>query len=116
MPSATAAAAAEGLPEFNLATCPADPLIELIQRYREQLARFSANVKGSDEEWDALASVTYMPPWDELCNSAPAPTTYAGVLAGLEFLDEELKHQTYSDALAAVLRRCVAFLREGPQA
>lgn len=116
MPSTIAPAAATGLPNIDHAATPPDPLVDLIRRYREQLACFSANIAENDDDNDALADATYMPLWDELCTSPPAPTTYAGAIAGLEFLAAELRDHLYSDALGSVLGLCLDFLRGGRQA
>ncbi len=116
MPSDTALAAAPGLPKFDHAAASPDPLIDLIECYRERMACFNANARGSDDDYDALADATYVPLWDELCNNPPAPTTYAGAIAGLEFTAAELKDHGDSAAVGAVLARCLDFLRGGSQA
>lgn len=87
-----------------------DPLIALLDEYQAQLAIFNANAKGSNDEYDAIAQATYMPMWIKLGECPPRPTTYAGAMAGINFILAELADNAFSDATEAVLRVCADFL------
>lgn len=93
-----------------MAAPAADPLIDLINDYRSKLVEF--NARAYDEPWDDLTERTYGPPFDMLCDAPPHPTTFAGAMAGIEFVLSELADNMNSDANEAVLRVCVDFLRD----
>jgi hypothetical protein len=89
-----------------------DPLADLIAEVRTGTAAFCATLeKDPDADWDDLADATYGPAIEQLYGATPAPTSLAGALAGLEYVEEELRVHAFSDGLAAVMQASLAFLR-----
>lgn len=95
--------------EFASAT---DPLIALIEHYQEMLAAYREASRGGipESELDAFADETFYPALDMLKEDPPTPTSYAGALAGIEFVIGEMRNAKDSD-WPAILDRCLAYLR-----
>ena len=91
-------------------TVTPDPLIALISEYRAGMAAFNARAGG--EPWEGLTEETYAPSFDRLRWAPPQPTTFAGAMAGIEFVLSEMAAFIDSDANEAVLRVCADFLRQ----
>lgn len=87
-----------------------DPLIALIRVYQIGTAEFKA--RSASENWDDLTVATYGPSLDRLCTCPPMPTSFAGAVAGIEFVLSEMADFVDSDANEAVLKVCAAFLRQ----
>ena len=88
----------------------ADPLLALIQEYREQIAINDATDCEACEE-DALANATFRSSYDRLCTDPPAATSYEGALAAIRLVaDEEETCGQQPDLTVNVLRAALGFL------
>lgn len=77
-----------------------DPMLELIQRYRAEMAYFNANASDDDDESNALADATYGPLYDQLIDSPPAITTDEGAIEALRaVLNECTGRDPFDDSL-----------------
>lgn len=72
----------------------ADPILDLIQRYRASLETFNENATDDDAQWEALARTTYEPYYDRLRDDPPAIATEEGAVEALRLVLDEC---TYKD-------------------
>lgn len=75
----------------SVAAVPADPLLDLINRYKAEEARFNATPHGSDEEADADA-VFLDELYHQLEDWTEPATTETGALAALRLTHDFLQH------------------------
>lgn len=88
-----------------------DPLLDLVQEYRRQLAiNDEADVDDLAAE-EALAEATFRPSYNRLCTNPPAPTSMEGALEAIRLvIHEEETCGGQSDLTCNVLRAALAFL------
>lgn len=90
-----------------------DPLLQLIQTYRSELARYNAELpdNASNEEADRFAKETFGPCFDRLLNDPPAPTTRHGALEGIRVTIEVARTIAVPEEMVVgVLTGALAFL------
>lgn len=98
---------------FHEVCVMSDPLLQLIQTYRSEFARYNAELpdNASNEEADRFADATFNPPFERLLYDPPAPTTREGALEGIRVVIEEAKTCSVPDELiTGVLAYSLAFL------
>jgi hypothetical protein len=94
----------------DIAVAVHDPLLELVQEYRQQMAINNSAEVDLDQE-DALAQETFRPSYDRLRTSPPAATSYKGALDAIRLvIDEEETCGNQPDLTINVLRAALAFL------
>jgi hypothetical protein len=92
----------------------ADPLLALINEYREQLAINNATECGDLASEEAVADATFRPPYNRLRTNPPTATSYEGALAAIRLVaDEEENCGGQSDLTVNVLRAALTFLEGG---
>ena len=89
-----------------------DPLLALIRDHDRQLAIFERDCPDDDAAMGALRERTYQPAIARLENDPPAPTTFAGALAGLAFVQRDLDQFSDFPPLAKLMRVCLDVLRD----
>ena len=88
-----------------------DPLLDLIQEYRRQLAIYDRKPNVPDE--DAYAYETFRPSYDRLCTNPPDATSHEGAVEAIRLvIDEEQGCGNQTDLTVNVLRAALAFLDE----
>ena len=86
-----------------------DPLLDLVQEYRRQLAIYDGKPEVPDE--DAYAYETFRPAFDRLCTNPPHATTREGAVEAIRLvIDEEETCGNQPDLTCNVLRAALAFL------
>lgn len=111
MPNGHVRAAAPGLPAAQ--TTSADPMLDIITRWRDALDRFNAASVGPDHDDSAsaeLAAATWRPIFDEMMAGAPHTATHAGALAAIELVARDIEDST-EPWHGPFLASAVAFLR-----
>lgn len=95
-----------------------DPLLELVQDYRQQLAAFDRSPASlTDDEDQALAATTWVPLYERLCNAPPHATTLNGAIEAVRLVrDEEAKCGFQPDLTINVLDAALAFFDERREA
>ena len=91
---------------------PPDPLLEMIREYDRQMAIFERDCPDDNAAADALRERTFDPVLHRLETDPPAPTTFAGAVAGLGFVENELREFADHHPVEKVMGLCVAFLRD----
>ena len=89
-----------------------DPLQDLIREYERQMAIFDRDCPSDSEGADALRERTFQPALSRIAEAPPEPTTFAGALAGLSFVERELQDFADNHQVEKLLTVCVAFLRD----
>ncbi|SMC70506.1 hypothetical protein SAMN06297251_10644 [Fulvimarina manganoxydans] len=108
---ATTAAAGISASLVSTADAECDPLLSLINEYRDQMALFNAAGDLSDEDDAALMAATWEPAYDRLCYDPPAPTTDAGAIAAIRLIVNEAETCGYQpDMIFNVLSVAAAYL------
>jgi hypothetical protein len=88
-----------------------DPLLDLIQEYRRQLAINNEAECGDLAAEEALADATFRPPYDRLRTNPPAATSHEGAVEAIRLvIDEEETCGNQTDLTVNVLRAALAFL------
>jgi hypothetical protein len=86
-----------------------DPLLDLIQEYRRQLAIYDGKPDVPDE--DAYAYETFRPSFDRLCTNPPAAISHEGAVEAIRLvIDEEQGCGNQPGLTINVLRAALAFL------
>jgi hypothetical protein len=89
-----------------------DPLLDLVQEYRRQLAIYvEAPSLDTFEAEDAFAYETFRPAFDRLCTNPPTATSKEGALEAIRLvIHEEETCGNQPDLTVNVLRAALAFL------
>lgn len=86
-----------------------DPLLDVIQAYRDGLDDFNALSGASDEERDAYASISYAPPMAVLDGWEKPATTLKGAVEALRLAVDENADFASSDMVCSMLYAALAY-------